>query len=59
MPVCFTASTDQRFEVIQGKSLAVHRVMLPAGRNPVQLNGWGNAAEARALISEAMKRFEK
>ena len=31
---------------------------LPAGRNPVQLNGWGNAAEARALISEAMKRFE-
>lgn len=30
---------------------------LPAGRNPVQLNGWGNAAEARALISEAMKRF--
>ena len=32
---------------------------LPAGRNPVQLNGWGNAAEARALISEAMKRFEK
>ncbi|MEN5318403.1 inorganic diphosphatase [[Pseudomonas] hibiscicola] len=32
---------------------------LPAGRNPVQLNGWGNAAKARALISEAMKRFEK
>jgi len=32
---------------------------LPAGRNPVQLNGWGNAAEARTLISEAMKRFEK
>ncbi len=32
---------------------------LPAGRSPVQLNGWGNAAEARALISEAMKRFEK
>ncbi|HFL5763734.1 TPA: inorganic diphosphatase, partial [Stenotrophomonas maltophilia] len=29
------------------------------GRNPVQLNGWGNAAEARTLISEAMKRFEK
>ncbi|MBW8776546.1 MAG: inorganic diphosphatase [Stenotrophomonas sp.] len=32
---------------------------LPAGRNPVQLNGWGNAAEARTLIIEAMKRFEK
>ncbi|AWH17292.1 pyrophosphatase [Stenotrophomonas sp. ZAC14D2_NAIMI4_7] len=32
---------------------------LPVGRNPVQLNGWGNAAEARAVISEAMKRFEK
>ncbi|KAF1017576.1 MAG: Inorganic pyrophosphatase [Stenotrophomonas maltophilia] len=31
---------------------------LPSGRNPVQLNGWGNAAEARALISEAMKRFD-
>ena len=32
---------------------------LPTGRNPVQLNGWGNAAEARALISKAMERFEK
>ncbi len=30
---------------------------LPAGRNPVQLNGWGNAAEARQLIKEAMQRF--
>jgi len=30
---------------------------LPQGRNPVQLNGWGNAAEARALISEAMQRY--
>ena len=32
---------------------------LPAGRNPVQLNGWGNATEARALIREAMQRFKK
>jgi len=29
---------------------------LPAGRNTVQLNGWGDAAEARALIAEAVKR---
>ncbi|HEL4256862.1 TPA: inorganic diphosphatase [Stenotrophomonas maltophilia] len=31
---------------------------LPAGRNPVQLQGWGNAAEARTLIREAMQRFD-
>ncbi|MEG2804386.1 inorganic diphosphatase [Stenotrophomonas sp.] len=31
---------------------------LPAGRNPVQLNGWGNAAEAKALIRQAMQRFD-
>jgi len=31
---------------------------LPAGRNPVQLSGWGNAAEARQLITEAMQRFD-
>ncbi|MDV3468688.1 inorganic diphosphatase [Stenotrophomonas sp. C3(2023)] len=31
---------------------------LPAGRNPVQLGGWGNAAEARQLITEAMQRFD-
>ncbi|WP_367345623.1 inorganic diphosphatase [Stenotrophomonas bentonitica] len=31
---------------------------LPEGRNPVQLNGWGNAAEAKALIREAMQRFD-
>ena len=31
---------------------------LPEGRNPVQLNGWGDAAEARALISESMQRFQ-
>ena len=31
---------------------------LPEGRNPVQLNGWGDAAEARALISESMRRFQ-
>uniref|UniRef100_UPI0028A904FC inorganic diphosphatase n=1 Tax=Stenotrophomonas acidaminiphila TaxID=128780 RepID=UPI0028A904FC len=30
---------------------------LPTGRNPVQLNGWGNAADARVLISEAMQRY--
>ena len=32
---------------------------LPAGRNPVVLNGYGNAAEAKALITEALQRFEK
>ena len=31
---------------------------LPAGRNPVVLNGYGNAAEAKVLITEALKRFE-
>lgn len=31
---------------------------LPEGRNPVQLNGWGNAAEAKALIRDAMQRFD-
>ena len=31
---------------------------LPEDRNPVQLNGWGDAAEARALISESMRRFQ-
>jgi inorganic pyrophosphatase len=31
---------------------------LPEGRNPVELHGWGNAAEAKALIREAMKRFD-
>ncbi|WMJ68788.1 inorganic diphosphatase [Stenotrophomonas sp. 24(2023)] len=31
---------------------------LPAGRNPVQLDGWGNAAEAKRLIGEAMQRFQ-
>ena len=31
---------------------------LPAGRNPVVLNGYGNAAEAKALITEALQRFE-
>jgi len=30
---------------------------LPAGRNPVQLDGWGNAAEARRLIAESLQRF--
>ena len=32
---------------------------LPAGRNPVVLNGYGNAAEAKVLITEALLRFEK
>lgn len=31
---------------------------LPEGRNPVQLNGWGSAAEAKALIRAAMQRFD-
>ncbi len=31
---------------------------LPEGRNPVQLSGWGNAAEAKALIRESMQRFD-
>ncbi len=31
---------------------------LPVGRNPVQLNGWGNAAEAKALIRASMQRFD-
>jgi inorganic pyrophosphatase len=32
---------------------------LPEGRNPVVLDGYGNAAEARVLITEALQRFEK
>lgn len=31
---------------------------LPKGRNPVQLSGYGDAAEAKALIRASMKRFE-
>lgn len=31
---------------------------LPEGRNPVQLNGWGNAAEAKTLIRQSMQRFD-
>jgi len=31
---------------------------LPAGRNPVKLGGFGDAAEARALIEASMRRFE-
>lgn len=31
---------------------------LPAGRNPVVLDGFGDAAEARALIVEALRRFQ-
>ena len=30
---------------------------LPAGRNPVKLDGFGDVAEARALIAESMQRF--
>lgn len=31
---------------------------LPQGRNPVQLDGFGDAAEAQALIREALRRFD-
>jgi len=31
---------------------------LPNGRNPVELNGWGNAAEARKLIADSLQRFK-
>lgn len=31
---------------------------LPQGRNPVRLSGFGDAAEAKALIREALQRFE-
>lgn len=31
---------------------------LPEGRNPVQLSGWGNAAEAKVLIQQSMQRFD-
>ena len=30
---------------------------LPAGRNPVKLDGFGDAAEARALIAKSLQRF--
>jgi inorganic pyrophosphatase len=32
---------------------------LPKGRNPVRLSGFGDAAEAKALIRDAMQRFEQ
>lgn len=32
---------------------------LPTGRNPVKLDGFGDAAEARALITESLKQFER
>lgn len=32
---------------------------LPEGRKKVELGGYGNAAEARKLIEEAMQRFQK
>jgi inorganic pyrophosphatase len=32
---------------------------LPEGRNPVQLNGWGTAAEAKVLIRQSMQRFDE
>ena len=31
---------------------------LPQGRNPVRLSGYGDAAEAKALIRDALQRFE-
>ena len=30
---------------------------LPEGRNPVELSGWGDAAEAKALIGQALGRY--
>ena len=30
---------------------------LPSGRNPVELHGWGDAAEARTLVQQALDRF--
>ncbi len=30
---------------------------LPAGRNTVELHGWGDSAEARTVIADALKRF--
>ncbi|AKC87687.1 inorganic diphosphatase [Pseudoxanthomonas suwonensis] len=30
---------------------------LPAGRNPIELDGWGDAAEARALVRQSLDRF--
>ncbi|MCR6662588.1 MAG: inorganic diphosphatase [Luteimonas sp.] len=32
---------------------------LPKGRNPVVLDGYGDAAEARALIVESLRRFDE
>ena len=32
---------------------------LPTGRNPVKLDGYGDAAEARALITESLRQFER
>lgn len=32
---------------------------LPKGRNPVQLDGFGNAQEARALIEASLERFRQ
>jgi inorganic pyrophosphatase len=32
---------------------------LPTGRNPVKLDGFGDAAEARAVIAESLQRFAK
>ena len=31
---------------------------LPKGRNPVQLSGFGDAAEAKALIGASLQRFK-
>ncbi|WP_245979059.1 inorganic diphosphatase [Solilutibacter pythonis] len=31
---------------------------LPAGGKKIELNGWGDAAEAKRLIGEALQRFE-
>nr|WP_238389792.1 inorganic diphosphatase [Pseudoxanthomonas koreensis] len=30
---------------------------LPAGRNPVELSGWGDATEAKTLVRQSLARF--
>ncbi|KAF1696542.1 pyrophosphatase [Pseudoxanthomonas daejeonensis] len=32
---------------------------LPEGRNPVELHGWGDAAEAKAKIAGSLRRFDE
>ena len=51
-----------RIDVEKAKAVpGVHCVLtykdLPKGRNPVQLNGCGDAKEAKALIQASLERF--